>query len=75
MNPPIPDPNPLVPYPGPGISINLPVTEVFLPNGMNIKVVPGQLPRITGSPFAFPPFGFGLPQVQVRPWSPMRDLR
>jgi hypothetical protein len=69
-NPPILDPNPFVPYPG--ISINLPVTEVFLPNGMNIKVVPGQLPRFTRSPFPFAP---GLPQVQVRPWSPMRDLR
>ena len=67
---PAPVPNPdLIPPPGfPGPPFNLPVTDIFLPNGMHIQVVPGRLPRITTNPLLYP--RVRLPQVMVRPLFP-----
>jgi hypothetical protein len=47
------------------------VTDVYLPNGIHVQVVPGRLPRIGN----VPPTGSLVPQVQVRPGPTLQEVR
>jgi hypothetical protein len=53
--------------------IRLPVTDIYLPNGLHVQVVPGQVPTIGTLPV--PPGGSVVPQVQVRPGPTVQDVR
>jgi hypothetical protein len=81
MYPPIPDPtmpDPTMPnpYPAaayPGVPMDYPVADVTLPNGINIQVMPGQLPRISIPRLPYP--GIGPPGLRPRPWPLLRGPR
>jgi hypothetical protein len=72
---PLPAPNiPWAPLPGPrvvgpGFSVSLPVTELNLPGGLYIRVVPGQIPYVGSVP---PPYPGG---VVTRPLPPRQGVR
>jgi hypothetical protein len=71
----VPQPvRPLPPIVGPRIrgGIRLPVTDVFLPGGLHVQVVPGRLPWIGNVPMTPP--GVVVPQVQVRPGPTVGDM-
>ena len=65
------NPNPRMAYPE--VPANLPGVDLYLPNGLQIRVVPGQPPWIGNSPMPYP--RGGPPRVQVPPWNPFEDLR
>ena len=57
----------------PAMKEDHPVADVTLPNGINIQVVSGQLPRISIPRLPYP--GIGLPGLRPRPWPLLRGPR
>jgi hypothetical protein len=79
VTPPTPSgPPPAPPRSGPPLpgatGPRLPITDVFLPGGLHVQVVPGRLPWVGNTPM--PPYpGIILPRVQVRPGPTPSEVR